>query len=192
MDLEMTEPQHITQWLQRWQQGEDELLPRLMEVLGDALFGLARKRFAREHPAHTLEPAALINELYLRLQSGIHIDWRNRAHFFAVCSSIMQRILIDHARKRQSAGPKDKRYSLTHTDGLLHQELPPMELLDLQNALDELGQVDPVQHRVVVLRFYGGLNIAEVAEVLGVTSRTVNRKWATARLWLLGKLRGIV
>ncbi len=182
----------ITGLLAAWRAGEETALARLMEAVHGHLRELARRQFARERPDHTLQPTALINELFLRLQHELDISWGDRNHFFAVAAHIMRRILVDHARKKQALCRGGHDVTL-HAD---EQMLPGVgrqgiEILALDTALKGLARVDAMQHQVVVMRFFGGLTVAETASVMAVTERTVHRKWAAARLWLLGQLREV-
>lgn len=187
-----TEAKDITRLLLDWRAGNGESLQALMHKLSEQLMRLAEIQFARERLDHTLEPAALISELYLRLEKGVSINWTDRSHFYAVSATIMRRILVEYARKRSNAWQKDKKESLTLVENLLPEAGMELEVLDLDRALIALEKVDETQHRIVMLRFFGGLGVEEIAEVMGVTRRTVHRKWTTARVWLLGHLKGVV
>lgn len=182
----------ITQLLLNWRKGDGNSLPQLMHALSEQLLRIAEIQFARERADHTLEPAALISELYLRLEKGVEIDWKDRSHFYAVSATIMRRILVEHARRYANAWQKEKRESLTLAEALLPEAGQELEVLDLDRALTALEAIDEAQHRVVMLRFFGGLGVEEIAEVMGVNRRTVHRKWTTARVWLLGYLKGLV
>jgi RNA polymerase sigma factor (TIGR02999 family) len=166
---------------------------QLMPLVYDELRRLARGFMARENRDHTLQPTALVNEAYLRLVDQTRVDWRGRSHFRAVGARVMRRILIDHARRR--GGPKRggglKRCTLG--DSVLSPPDPEVdlpELLALNDALDGLARLDERQARVVELRFFGGLTTAEIAEVLGVSERTVGGDWKHGRAWLRRELSG--
>ena len=139
----------------------------------------------RERRSHTLQPSGLVNEAYLRLAGSPDLDWHSRAQFFAIAARVMRQVLVDHARRRQGrqAGglPRDARRMPT-------APAAPLELLDLENALKELVVLDPRQARVVELRFFGGLDVEETADVMGLSARTVKREWQTARAWLQHRL----
>jgi RNA polymerase sigma-70 factor, ECF subfamily len=153
---------------------------------------IAAKHLRSERSGHTLQPTALANEAYLRLRGLGDVPWHDRAHFFAIASRIMRRILVDHARanlaqKRGAGAPV-----LQIVDALQQGATSTMdaaELIDLDRALDRLAAEEPRLSRVIELRFFGGLNIDEVAAVLGCSPRTAKRDWAFARAWLLHKLR---
>ncbi|HEX7361999.1 MAG TPA: ECF-type sigma factor [Bryobacteraceae bacterium] len=163
----------------------DEELPRLYAELRD----LARAYLRRERSDHTLQPTALVHEAYLRLRGQKEIDWRNRAQFLAIAAQTMRRVLLDHAgqRRAQKRGAGAKRVSLTDSVGLT--QAAQVDFIDIDNALTTLGDWDRRQARIIELRFFGGLTAEEVAEVLEVSPATVNREWATARLWLMRRLQ---
>lgn len=152
---------------------------------------IAAKKLRSERSGHTLQPTALVNEAYLRLRSLGDVPWHDRAHFFAIASRIMRRILVDHARaalaeKRGAGSPM-----VEINDELREGAGPGMdaaELIDLDRALDQLAAEEPRLSRLIELRFFGGLTIDEVAEVLGCSPRTAKRDWAFARAWLLHRL----
>ena len=152
---------------------------------------IAAKHLRSERPGHTLQPTALANEAYLRLRGLGDVPWHDRAHFFAIASRIMRRVLVDHARanmaqKRGAGAP------LVQLSESLHEgEAPSMDsaqLIDLDRALDQLAAAEPRLSRLVELRFFGGLKIEEVSALLGCSPRTAKRDWAFARAWLLHKL----
>jgi RNA polymerase sigma factor (TIGR02999 family) len=137
-----------------------------------------------------LQPTALVNEAYLRLVGDQARDWRNRAHFIGVSASVMRRILIDYARRRQAfkrSGAEQPVESHPHPEGLSYEQAE--ELLALNSALDRLEQMNSRQRQVVELRYFGGLSLEETAEALGVSAVTVKRDWAAARAWLKGQVR---
>ncbi len=143
----------------------------------------------RERPGHTLQATDLVHEACLRLLGAEPPDWRDRAHFFAVAARAMRRFLIDHARARGYAkrGGHARRISLDEVAELSAEQAADLIVLD--ETLDRLAALDPRQHRVVELRFFGGLSVEETAEVLGVSPITVKRDWRTARAWLYAELR---
>ena len=156
----------------------------------DELRRLARFFLASERPDHTLQPTALVHEAYVRLVDQRSVDWKNRAHFLGVASSMMRRILINHARDRQAAKREGFANTLALEDALGVFTNPRIDLLDLNQALQELTEMDPQQGKVVELRYFGGLTIEETAEVMGISPATVKREWGTARLWLLRQMEG--
>jgi RNA polymerase sigma factor (TIGR02999 family) len=164
-------------------------LEKLMPLVYDELRRLANNYLRREPAGHTLQPTALVNEAYLKLVGQRKVNWQNRAHFFAISAKLMRRILVDHARQRQAAkrgGSEQQRLSITSAETLIQQ--PQIDLLALNEALDELAQMDPQQGRIVELKFFGGLSIEETAEVLSISHATVERDWKMARAWLRRQL----
>lgn len=162
----------------------DAELPQLYAELRE----LARMYLRRERSDHTLQPTALVHEAYLRLRGQKEVDWRNRAQFLAIAAQTMRRVLLDHAgqRRAQKRGAGAKRITLTDSVGLTQDA--QLDFIDIDNALTTLGDWDNRQARIVELRFFGGLTAEEVAEVLEISPATVQREWATARLWLMRRL----
>lgn len=185
----MQSPEGITQLLIDWGQGDQAALERLMPLVYSELRRLASNYLRRERAEHTLQPTALVNEAYLKLVDQRNARWQNRAHFFGIAAQLMRRILVDHARQRQAVkrgGVDQQRLSITSAGAVVKQ--PEIDLLALNEALDELGQMDPQQSRIVELKFFGGLSIEETAEVLGISHATVERDWKLARAWLRRQL----
>lgn len=180
----------ITELLIRWNAGDESALDKLMPLVESELRRLAGNYLRRERPGHTLQPTALVNEAYLKLVDQRDAKWQNRAHFYGIAAKLMRRILVDHARvkfaeKRGGAG--QQRLSITSAQGLT--ATPDLDMLALHEALEELAQLDPQQERIVELKFFGGLSIDEVAEVLSIGHATVERDWKMARAWLRLKLQ---
>lgn len=165
----------------------EELLP----LVYDELRALARRYMGWERPGHSLQPTALVHEAYLRLVDNSQVNWRGRTHFLAVSANVMRRLLIDHARGRGRLKRGGDLCRVTLTDWRQKGEdagLRPEELLDLDAALERLARVDEREAQVVEMRFFGGLTVAEAAEVLGVSKRTVEQDWTHARAWLQREL----
>jgi len=163
----------------------------LFPLVYDELRRLAASYMARESPGHTLQPTSLVHEAYLKLIDQTRVSWKGRTHFFAVGARIMRRLLVDHAREHKAAkrGAGWRRVSLCHAIGAgSAQTLEAAELLALEVAVERLAAVDEREARIVTLRFYGGLTVEEVAEVIGVSKRTVEADWRHARAWLLREL----
>lgn len=180
----------ITMWLRDWRQGDADARDRLFAVVYPELQRIAARVFDRERADHTLEPNALVNELCARLLGGDPIAYNDRAHFFAIAARTMRRILIDHARARVTGrrGGVQRRVALSAVEGwspVAHHE----DVVALDEALAKLEKVDPRAAQVVELRFFGGLQTEEIAEVLQVSPITVKRDWKAARAWLVGRLR---
>jgi RNA polymerase sigma factor (TIGR02999 family) len=170
-----------------WGQGEAEALDRLMPLVHQELYQLARRYMARERPDHTLQPTALVNEAYLRLIEISRVQWQNRAHFLAMAARVMRRILVDVARAHRN----DKRgggFVRVSLDADFAAPDQPLELVALDEALQKLHAINPRQAQVVELHFFGGLTFEEAAEVLDVSRDTVKRDWRFAKLWLLREL----
>jgi RNA polymerase sigma-70 factor (ECF subfamily) len=178
----------LTELLRRTAQGdkeaEQELLPRVYRELHRLAAGYLR----RERPDHTLQATALVNEAYLRLAGHQDIDWKGRAHFFAIAAKTMRRILVDYARQRGA----DKRgaggIALPLDEGLTISADQSSMVTEIDAALERLEKLSPRQAKVVELRFFTGLSEEEIGEVLGISARTVKRDWTVARAWLYGEL----
>jgi RNA polymerase sigma factor (TIGR02999 family) len=183
-------PKSVTQLLAAWSGGDQAALDQLVPLVYDDLRRIARNRMRREQAGHTLQTTALINEAYLRLVDQKHTRWQNRAHFFAIASQMMRRILVDHARRRQyqKRGGGAVQVTLAEASGLTEEGAP--DLVALDEALKSLAEIDPRRSQVVELKFFGGLSIEEAAEVLKVSETTVERDWTIAKAWLHKTLSG--
>ena len=181
-------PGEVTNLLIQLRHGNRDAESRLMPLVYTELRRLAGRYMRGERPGHTLQATALVHEAYLRLVGQKDVDWQNRAHFFGVAANLMRRILVDHARTKlaKKRGGDDQRVSLD--EAMLVQSKAHPQLLALDEALDRLAKRDPRQARVVDLRYFGGLNDEETAEVLGISVRTVKRDWNVARAWLYQQL----
>ena len=180
----------ITQMLVDWGNGDDSALEKLTPVVYDELHRLARRYMGRERPGHPLQTSALVNEAYIRLIDWKNVQWQNRAHFFGVAAQIMRRILVDFARSRDyvKRGGGMRNVSLDEASVIPTQR--GTDLVALDEALNTLSTLDERQSRVVELRFFGGLSLEEIAEVLKVSVGTVRRDWSLARAWLHRELSG--
>jgi RNA polymerase sigma factor (TIGR02999 family) len=178
----------ITELLIGWNQGDKGALDRLMPLVYNELRNVARHRLAAEDSRQTLESAALVNETYLRLVDQERVEWRNRAHFFAISARMMRRILVDHARQRRAAKRGGDRPGLSLDPSLGLMDRKDLDVVALDEALDTLSKLDPQQARVVELRFFGGLTIEETSEALHISPATVTRDWVTAKAWLFDQL----
>jgi RNA polymerase sigma factor (TIGR02999 family) len=175
----------VTQLLDRWGEGEAGALDGLMPLIVEDLRHIARNHLVAESVGHTLQPTALVNEVYLRLAGRRTVQWRNRQQFFAFVAGLMRRILVDHARKRQTVkrGSGALKIAFDETVRLPNPGKDP-DLLALDDSLGSLAAVDPRQCRIVEMRYFTGLSIQEVAVVEGISPTTVKREWRTAKLWL--------
>ncbi|MCA1618683.1 MAG: sigma-70 family RNA polymerase sigma factor [Acidobacteria bacterium] len=183
------ELQHeVTQILHDWSGGDRRAPERLMPFVYDELRRLARAFLSRERDGHTLQPTALVHEAYVRLIDQTRVDWQNRAHFYGVASRMMRRVLIDHARAHVTDKRGGGAVRLSLEDVRLPARQRAASLVALDEALGRLAEMDERKSRVVEMRFFGGMSDEEIAEVLGVTTRTVLRDWKKARLWLYREL----
>ena len=187
----MEPPPHaeVSTLLQAWSDGDKSALDKLVPIVYDELRRLARQYLRIERPGHSLQTAGLVNEAYLRLVDYKRMRWNNRAHFFAVSAQLMRRILVDHARRRnmkRGAGIQHLSLEGTVIVGAGRSD----DLVALDDAMQALGRIDPRKAQVVELRFFGGLNVEETAEVLKVSAATVMRDWSTARAWLYREMNG--
>lgn len=178
----------ITGMLAAWNNGDAEARDRLIELVYPELRRIAHRNFARRRAGESLESAALANEAYLKLVRAGGIRCENRTHFLALCAQIMRRILVDHARRRGFAKRGGNALRVPLDEVLLVAEARGIEVLALDEALDALARIDRRKSRVVELRYFGGLNIEEAAEVLGVSVDTAKRDWRMARAWLFTEL----
>ena len=182
----------VTGLLLAWGRGDQSAADRLVPAVYDELRRHAERAMRREGVDHTLQATALVHESYLRLVDQRRVAWRNRAHFFAIASTVMRRILVDHARARLTAkrGAGAVPVSLAGVEAGTPDGTDEADLLALHEALEKLAALDPDQVRLVELRYFGGLTIEETAEALSVSPATVKREWALARAWLRRELSG--
>jgi RNA polymerase sigma factor (TIGR02999 family) len=181
----VNEPQQqITERLIAWGSGETSALDDVMRAVYQELRRMADHYLRLERPDHTLQPTALVHEAYLRLIDQRKVSWQNRAHFFGVAAQMMRRILVDHARTKQRGkrGGAARKLSLDEVMNLSQGRAA--DLVALDDALKALAEIDPRKSQVVELRFFGGLNVEETAEVLDVSPQTVLRDWKMAKAWL--------
>jgi RNA polymerase sigma factor (TIGR02999 family) len=174
----------VTRLLQRWSLGDRKALDGVVEALQAELRRLAASYMRRERAGHTLQATALVNEAYLRLVDQNRVDWKSRAHFFGIAAQVMRRLLVDHARRRSTMKRDAAAGAVVFDDNLAAVDVRPRALVALDDALRDLERLDPRQAKVVELRYFAGLDIEEVAELLGISPATVKRDWATARAWL--------
>jgi len=179
----------VTSLLRAWVGGDKESQNRLFDLVHAELHRMARQYMAKEHPAHTLQATALVNEAYLRLVDIDQVRWQDRSHFFAVAARVMRHILVDSARARlyQKRGGGAVVVSLDEAIFPAPQSDP--DLIALDDALTALAAVDERKSRVVELRFFGGLSLTETAAVLGISEDTVTRDWKMSKVWLLREIK---
>ena len=182
-------PGEVTLLLKELKLGNKDALGRLIPLVYRELRLRAAQYLQAERTGHTLQPTALVHELYLRLVQQDHADWKDRAHFLAVAAQLMRRILVDYARAR-AAAKRDGMATRIEIAGFeLSGEAPRTEeILAVDEALDRLAELDPQQARVVELRYFAGLTVEETAEAVGISPRTVKRDWAMASAWLRSEI----
>lgn len=170
--------------------GDRQAADRLMSLLYDEFRRLAADYLNRERAQHTLQPTALVHEAFLRMVNQRNVNWQGRSHFFAIGAQAMRRILVDHARQKKREKHGGGRQRIELAEGMTISKERDEDLLAIDDALEELANIDPRQAKIVELRFFGGLTVAEVAEVLGVSKRTVESEWTMVRAWLRRELSG--
>lgn len=179
----------VTALLIAWREGDEAALARLTPLVYDQLHRLAARYMRREQAGHTLQTTALLNEAYLRLVDSSRVRWQNRAHFYAVAAQLMRRVLVDFARSRRYKKRGGDWYQVTLSEGIPIAGRGDPDLVAIDEALEDLGRLDPRKARVVELRFFGGLSLEETAEALNVSTDTVGRDWRAAKAWLMRELR---
>jgi len=180
----------VTQLLQAWSAGDQEALAKLTPLIYAELHRLARRYMAQERPGHLLQTTALVNEAFVRLIDWQNVRWQNRAHFFGVSAQLMRRILVDFARTQNYAKRGGEALQVSLDEAATVSQERSTDLVALDEALKQLAALDARQSQVVELKFFGGLEMEEIAEVLKVSLGTVKRDWSLAKLWLLRQLEG--
>lgn len=177
-----------TELLRAWGEGDETALNELVPLVEKELHRLARAYMRRERPGHTLQATALVNEVFVRFLHAPNPRWQDRAHFVGIAARLMRQVLVDHARSRgyQKRGGGAQRVPLDKAP--LITPAPDLDVLAVDRALETFEKIAPRKSRVVELRFFGGLNVEETADVLGISVETVKRDWRVARLWLLREL----
>jgi RNA polymerase sigma-70 factor, ECF subfamily len=182
--------QQVTQLLCQWRSGDPHALEKLIPLVQPELQRLAHHYMSRERPGHTLQTTALLDDAYLQLAGKSHVQWENRAHFFAVAAQLMRRIMVDHARQRQTLKRGGGAIRVTLDECAAVTQTRAAELLALDEALEKLAAADQRKARVVEMRYFGGLTMEEIADVLKIHINTVTRDWTAARVWLFAALSG--
>jgi RNA polymerase sigma factor (TIGR02999 family) len=186
--MEKASERSVTQLLLAWGEGEDGALEALTPIVYDELRRLARRSLAGEQSAPTLQATALVHEAFLRLVDVRRVQWKNRAHFYAMAAKLMRRVLVDLARTRLAQKRGGRAKKITLDDALLVSDAHRGQIVAIDDALHELARVDARKAQVVELRFFGGLSVDESAEVLKVSPETIMRDWKMAKAWLLREL----
>jgi RNA polymerase sigma factor (TIGR02999 family) len=182
-------PDEVTRMLIAWSNGERGALDQLIPVVYGELRQLARRALRSERRDHTLQPTALVHEAYLRLVDQRNVNWQNRAHFFAIASQAMRRIVVDHARRHNAIKRGGDNMKVELEEAMLLPGARDLDVVKLDDALTTLAAFDPQQSQIVELRFFGGLSIEETAEVIGISPATVKRDWTMAKAWLHRELQ---
>lgn len=178
----------VTLLLNRLSDGDESAPEQLLPLVYDDLRRLARAYFANEKEEHTLQPTAIVHEAYIRLVNWENVSWQNRAHFFAVAADVMRKVLIDHARRKHAQKRSGGQKSLLD-EAVSFSGEKELDLVKLDEALKTLEKIDARQSRIVELRFFGGLSIAETAHVLKISEKTVRREWTFAKAWFQRELK---
>lgn len=186
-------PNDVTELLVRWSQGDGDALDRLMPMVYAECHRIAARQLGFERRDHTLDPTALVHEMYLRLVDQRRASWENRTQFFAVAARLMRRVLVDHARARNA----DKRggdaiFVSLETIADAPVGADAVDVLAINEALERLAVIDAEQVQIVELRYFAGLTVEDTARVVGRSPRTVKREWRLAKAWLYRELRGVV
>jgi len=174
----------ITKLLHHWQGGDRAALDALVPIVYEELRHLARCALRKERPDHTLQSTALVHEAYFRLVGQNLPQWESRSHFFAIAAQLMRQILVDYARRRRASKRGSGACMLVLDDAVTLPQGKNIDVVAVDDALNALAEVDPRQSRVVELRFFAGLSLEEISEVMGIATATVQRDWTAARAWL--------
>jgi RNA polymerase sigma factor (TIGR02999 family) len=180
----------VTRLLKAWGSGDETAFDKLVPLVYEELHVRAQRYMGNERSGHTLQTTALVNEVYLRLVDFPQRNWENRSHFLAVCAQLMRRILVDFARSRNYQKRGGGKRNLPLDEALSVCNETPLQIIAVDDALKNLAAVDARKSRVVELRFFGGLDVNETAEVLKISPETVMRDWKMAKAWLLNEISG--
>lgn len=191
MERTLEQQADITVWLRQWSRGNAEALDELMPIVYAELHRQAASYLRRERVGHTLQPTALINEVYLKLIDQKNVNWQNRAHFFGIAAQAMRRILVDHAKSRHRAkrGGNAENLPIEAAEFAISRT-NSVDLVALDEALNRLAELDERQARIVELRFFSGMSVEETAEIMGISAATVKNDWRSAKAWLFSELAG--
>ena len=185
----MNPREEVTALLARWRDGEEQALHALMPLVYGDLRRLAQFHLRDEHAGHMIQATALVHDSYLRLVEQNAKDFKNRTHFFAVCSRVMRQVLVDHAREERALKRGGAGGTYNIEAALTVPVQPDVDILGIDESLTRLERLDSEKCRIVEMRFFGGLNSEEIADVLGIAAITVKRKWAIAKAWLYHDLK---
>lgn len=179
---------HITRLLREWSDGREAAAEELLSLVYPALRRIAARRLGDERREHTLQPTALVNEAYLRLVAATGDGFRDRAHFFGFAAHLMRNILVDHARRRRARKRGGDAVRVTLSEDVRDDAGRAVEIYELDLALERLGEIDPRAEKIVELKFFAGLSIEEIAELVAISPATVKRDWSAARAFLYREL----
>jgi RNA polymerase sigma factor (TIGR02999 family) len=182
--MEKAATSELTELLVDWGNGDETALDKLMPIVDRELHRIAHFHMNKENPGHTLQTSALVNEAYLKLINQRDVQWQNRAHFFAISSKLMRRILLDHAKSQQRAKRGGGAQQVSLSEVFIGSDKPSAELVALDDALNKLAEFDLQKSNIVEMRYFGGLTMEEIAEVLGISAASVRRHWSMAKAWL--------
>ncbi|MFZ0589260.1 MAG: sigma-70 family RNA polymerase sigma factor [Bryobacteraceae bacterium] len=185
-----THSPEVTGLLRAWSGGDDGALARIVEIVYPELRDIARRCLSRERPDHTIDATALVHEAYLRLVDIKRIQWKDRAHFFAVGARVMRRVLVDYARARGCAKREGADRRVTFNDAVVFSSEPDPMVIRLDEALEHLAEFDSRKAQVVEMRYFGGLTADEIAAVLCISPQSVRRDWSLAKSWLVREMNG--
>ena len=188
MDTPSVSQQRVTELLMRWSHGDDAALAELTPLVYEELRRLAHRQMGGERPDHTLQTTALVNEAYLRLADQTNPRWQNRAHFFAVAARTMRQILVSYAKSSRAQKRGGGAFKMELDETAIVSPEQSKEIIDLHEALERLAALDSRKAQVVELKYFGGLNYDEMAEVLKISRVTVRRDWEFAKVWLYTEL----
>jgi RNA polymerase sigma factor (TIGR02999 family) len=189
MDESLVSPHRVTQLLQQWSSGDNAALAELTPLVYEELRRLAHHYMDRERPGHTLQTTALVNEAYLRLADQTNSNWQSRAHFFAVAARAMRHILVNYAKSNQAQKRGGGAARIELDEAAILSPEQSKEIVDLHEALERLATLNSRKARVVELKYFGGLNQDEIAEVMKISTVTVRRDWMFAKTWLYDELQ---
>jgi RNA polymerase sigma factor (TIGR02999 family) len=188
MDTSPLSPQRVTELLVQWSHGNETALAELTPLVYDQLHRVAHRHLSQQRPGHTLQTTALVNEAYLRLVDQTNPRWQNRAHFFAVAARAMRQILVSYARAQHAQKRGGGAFKIDFDEAALVSPEDSQQIVDLNEALEQLMALDSRKAQVVELKYFGGLNYDEIAEVLKISRVTARRDWEFAKLWLYTEL----
>ena len=182
--MEKSSTAAVTELLIGWSNGDEAAGDQLMSIVDAELHRIAHYHMKRENPGHTLQTSALVNEAYLKLINQKGVKWQNRAHFFAIAATLMRRILLDHAKTQQRAKRGGTAQHVSLSEAIVSAREQSTDLIALDHALTKLAEIDLQKSRIVEMRYFGGLTMDEIAEVLAISVVSVRRHWSMAKAWL--------